>query len=1210
MSEGRGEVTLTFGELDQRARAIGSRLQELSAEGERAVLLYPPGLDFIAAFFGCLYSGVVAVPAYPPRGNRGLPRLASIVADASPRVVLTTSALLPRIQSWLPTVAPDGTALIAMGALELEAAGSWRKPRLQPGTLAFLQYTSGSTALPKGVMVTHGNLLHNEESIRRAFGQSEESVIVSWLPLYHDMGLIGGVLQPLYVGASCVLMSPLSFLQEPLRWLEAISRFRGTTSGGPNFAYDLCVRRIGEEARAGLDLSSWSVAFNGAEPVRAETLDRFAGAFASCGFHRRAFYPCYGLAEGTLFVTGGVQGVPPKVGAFDAAELALGRVQAAQDEGAARRLVSCGGSWMGQEVVVVDPGTGAPAASGGVGEIWVSGPSVAQGYWGKPDATVETFAARLASRPDDAFLCTGDLGFFQNGELFVTGRLKDLVIIRGRNHYPQDIELTAEASHDAVRPGCSAAFSIDAGGEERLVLALELERRALSAPDVEGIAAAVRQAVAAEHEVLVHEVVLLRQGGVPKTSSGKVQRHAVRAGYLTEELDLVGRSRAGSAGGPAGIADGGTASGLSRDRLWGLEAEERRGALLAFLRQRVATATQADPAGLGMDEPLTALGLDSLSALQVLGNIEGELGVAASLAPLLEGCSLSQLADEVLERLDKAEASAALSPSEVLAAEPRLSREQEGLWLFEKLTPGAGVYNIAVAARVRGGVDAGRLRRSLQALVDRHPALRTTVRELGGVPVPEIRPAGTDMELREWDASSWSEEELLAHLHREAFRPFDLEHGPLLRVGLFASESGEAALCLAVHHMVADFWSLAVLAREWGILYGQGDDAARPALLQALPGPARRQAEALAGEAGQRLWAYWLERLAGELPVLELPADRPRPATPSFRAAAATVRLGGGPTALLHAASRRDKVTPYVWLLAAFDVLLHRYTGQTDLLVGSPTAGRRAAGLAGLVGYFVQPVALRTDLSGEPGFRQVVARVRATVAGALEHAELPLPDLVERLLPVRNPSRAPLFQILFVFQKSPLEAGDARGEALASFALGQPATLDLGGGLILESLPLAERRSQFDLTLILAETGDGFGATLEYASDLFDRPTMERLLGHFATLLDGSLADPERAVGELPLLATAERDQLLVEWNGTAAASPIGCLHELFAAQAARTPEAPAIVSQGRETSYGELERRSRRLARRLRALGVGPEVRVGVCLERTPDLVVALLGV
>lgn len=538
------ERHLTYGELDRQARTLAALFQSLRSKGERALLLYPPGLDYIAAFFGCLYAGVIAVPAYPPRNDRALPRLQAIIQDAGATLVLSTGAVFSKMDAMfkqapnlrrLKWVATDGP--IAAGS------GEWREPGAQPDTLAFLQYTSGSTGIPKGVMLTHRNLLHNEAAMYTRFEHSAESIGVSWLPTYHDMGLIGGMLQPLYGGFPCIMMAPASFIQRPFRWLQAISRYRGTTSGGPNFAYDHCVRNITPEQKAELDLSSWVLAFNGAEPVRSETLERFAAAFEPCGFRREAFYPCYGLAEASLIVSGGTKGIAPAAERLDKGALEQNRVVPPSEGTAAISLVGCGQTIPDQEIVIADIASGERCFAGEVGEIWVSGPSIAKGYWKRPYETDETFGALL---PDGKgpFLRTGDLGFLKEGALFVTGRLKDLIVIQGRNHYPQDIERTVERSAAIFRPGCGAAFSVEINGEERLVLVQEIDFR--QKPD-EKVIGAVRLAVAKEHELEVHAAVLIRPGTLPKTSSGKIQHRLCRSKFLENGLEVLLEWKGGNA---------------------------------------------------------------------------------------------------------------------------------------------------------------------------------------------------------------------------------------------------------------------------------------------------------------------------------------------------------------------------------------------------------------------------------------------------------------------------------------------------------------------------------------------------------------------------------------------------------------------------------------------------------------------------------------
>ncbi|HEY9694351.1 MAG TPA: fatty acyl-AMP ligase [Oculatellaceae cyanobacterium] len=534
------DSSFTYGELHQKAQAIASYLQSQKAFQERVLLLFPPGLEFAAAFFGCLYAGAVAVPAYPPRPNQSASRLQAIAADAKAKIALTTQAVLAHIQPQLELFSDLQTLQWqATDNLDYNWAQDWQKVKISSDTLAFLQYTSGSTSTPKGVMITHGNLLHNLSLIYQAFQHSSDSRGVIWLPPYHDMGLIGGVLQPLYGGFPVVLMPPMIFLQKPFYWLQAISRYQATTSGGPNFAYDLCVRKITEEQRATLDLSSWEVAFNGAEPVRAETMEQFATLFAPCGFRREAFYPCYGMAETTLIIAGGDKTALPIVKTVEENALKQHQVIPNNNHIGSQDLVSCGQSLSSLQVVIANPETLTPCLPNEVGEIWVSGASVAQGYWNNPQATKDSFQAYLADSQQGPFLRTGDLGFLDQDELFVTGRLKDLIIIRGRNYYPHDIELTVAQAHPSLRLGCGAAFTINREDGVRLVIVQEVERQYLRHLNVAEVVGKIRQAVLEQHELQIHTVALIKTATLPKTSSGKIQRYVCREQFLAQKLEIL-----------------------------------------------------------------------------------------------------------------------------------------------------------------------------------------------------------------------------------------------------------------------------------------------------------------------------------------------------------------------------------------------------------------------------------------------------------------------------------------------------------------------------------------------------------------------------------------------------------------------------------------------------------------------------------------------
>ncbi|MBK4731660.1 fatty acyl-AMP ligase [Oxynema sp. CENA135] len=534
---------LTYAQLDDRARAIAVALQEKVPPGSRALLLYPfsDGLEFVPAFFGCLYAGIVAVTTYPPRPNQSLEGFEARVTSSETTIALTTQALLDLIRGNLPKDSPLASIhWIATDTLSTDTARQWHPPEVGADTLAFLQYTSGSTGTPKGVMVTHRNILHNSEAIYRGFDHNGDSRGVIWLPQYHDMGLIGGVIQPVYGGFPVVLMSPMTFLQKPFHWLQAISRYRATTSGGPNFAYDLCIRSVTEEQKQQLDLSCWQVAFSGAEPVRAETLGRFTEAFAECGFRREAFYPCYGMAETTLLASGGLKSEAPIVRYVDGAALDERRVVPTDPSNPqGRAVVGCGRTWLGQEIAIVDPDTLQRCDRDRVGEIWVAGDGVGRGYWNQPEQSDRTFNAYLADTGEGPFLRTGDFGFLDDGELFVTGRLKNMMIVWGRNHYPQNIELTMQQSHPVLRLNGGAAFSLDRGGEDHLVVINEVERTALRRLDPEEVIGAIRIAILKQHEIQPSAVVLVKPGSTPKTSSGKVQRHVCRDRFLAGTLPVV-----------------------------------------------------------------------------------------------------------------------------------------------------------------------------------------------------------------------------------------------------------------------------------------------------------------------------------------------------------------------------------------------------------------------------------------------------------------------------------------------------------------------------------------------------------------------------------------------------------------------------------------------------------------------------------------------
>ncbi|MDZ7342129.1 MAG: AMP-binding protein, partial [candidate division KSB1 bacterium] len=708
-------ILVTYADLDRRARAIGAWLQSLGAAGERALLIYPPGIEYVTAFFGCLYAGVTAVPAYPPdptRLNRTLPRLQAIARDAQAALALTNDSILSMIKIMrvgskvtdslekVPFFKKFGSSLgnflsqraAVLNAKDLsdlrwlstediknDAAEEWQEPRIDKDTLAFLQYTSGSTGIPRGVMLSHENLLYNLALIHEGFGITPECEGVIWLPIYHDMGLIGGVLQPLYGGLACTLMSPIDFLQRPLRWLNTISRIKDAQviSGGPNFAYDLCARKVTPEQKAKLSLGHWKVAFSGAEPVRPETIDRFTETFQPCGFKREAFYPCYGLAEATLFVSGGYNADPPVILNIKKSELKNNRfIEATPDENDRQPAVGCGHTYGDQIIAIVNPETFEECQPNEIGEIWISGTSVAKGYYNRPEETQATFRAQIKAKEGRYFLRTGDLGYLKEGELFITGRIKDLIIIRGRNHYPQDIEFTVENSHPNLRPGCSAVFSADVEDQERLIIVVEV--RNPKKLDAEEVIGAIRRSVTEAHELQAYAVVLIKPRTISKTSSGKIQRRATKNEFLEGKLQVVAEWR----------ASGHIQTDISKEPSLEVEpaitttAEKEAlpiapkkkssdiAAIESWLVAKIAENLELDPGEIDIHEPFVSFGLDSAQAVGLAGDLEEWLGRKLSPTLVWDYPTIESLATFLAEEKAETTVTAEKSTPKISDSEP------------------------------------------------------------------------------------------------------------------------------------------------------------------------------------------------------------------------------------------------------------------------------------------------------------------------------------------------------------------------------------------------------------------------------------------------------------------------------------------------------------------------------------------------------------
>ncbi len=1245
------EERISYAQLDRRARAIAAELQARGAAGRRVLLVFDPGLEYNAALFGCLYAGAVAVPVYPPdpfRAQRTLPRLQSILQDAQADFVLSSEAILEFSRPGLRAV--RSAEVIALEDISESAAARWSLAGADPQQVALLQYTSGSTGTPRGVILTHANLMHNLAALHRL--DRENAVGVTWLPPYHDMGLIGTVMLPVHSGRPLVMLSPLSFMQRPVRWLLAVTRYRGTTTGSPNFGYELCVRKVAPQERRQLDLSSWTVTVNGSEPIRAGTIDRFVEAFGPCGFRREAFYPAFGMAESTLLVSGAHPDDAPLLAAFSEPALRRNRVRpVSPDEPGARRMVGCGQPIPDGEIVIVNPRTRRPMPQARVGEIWVRSPSVGLGYWNRPEESRRMFEARLAADgeyahellseellshedpgdhlPGDVadtrktYLRTGDLGFIHEGELFIAGRLKELIILAGRNYYPHDIERTVERAHPALKPDGGAAFGAEIGGEERLVVVHEVARP--KRYDLNEVLRAIQAELAQQYELSAFAVLLIPTGSLPKTSSGKTRRRHCCEMFLRGEFRALAQWR----------ADEACAGPDSRSEPPQGEVERRLGRLWSEVLGIAAVGRQDD---------FFALGGQSLRAVQLAGRIQTEFGVEVPLERLFAGPTLAEMGAEI-ERL-AAEAPLPGAPGTPDAPAPcarrrpiprrkaeapaALSFAEQRLWFFDQLQPGHPFYNLPAAARLRGALDLDVLRRSLHNLVARHESLRTTYPAGQGLARRQVHPPGDTpfevVDLRPVDGAR-REVELQRLLRDEASRSFNLAEGPLFRCVVYRLADEEHVVLFSVHHIVVDGWSLGVMVEELGALYQaalEGRKAELPRLEIQYADFAAWQLEHVEAEVLQRELDYWQRVFQDEPPVLQLPYDHPRPPVQTFRGALRPFCLPAGLAQRLQELAREQRTTLFTVLLTALKAMLSRHCRQQDVTVGTVVANRTRPELERLVGFFANTLALRTDLSGDPSFRDLLGRVSRVVIEAFAHQELPFDKLVERLDPRRYRNQAPLFQTALVLENMPLRLPGGPGA--------QPKPLLIDNGT-----------AKYDLALLVTETDERIAGYAEYSTDLFEPATIDRLLGSFATLLQAALRDPDTPVSRLPLLdapsraqvlrlsrtrrmasvdspslsararsrAGAERGQEAVSAEPLAPAEPPApCLHQLFEAQARQRPHAIAVVADGRPVTYAELDERANRLAWRLRRLGLDPEAPITVCLPRSLDQVTAMLAV
>ncbi|MFX1737702.1 AMP-binding protein [Paraburkholderia sp. A1RI_3L] len=1103
---------LNYAALDAGARRLAAVLRRHGAAGDRVLLMLPSGLDYVVSFFACQYAGMIAVPAYPPEAQHSahVERLRRMTSDCAARIAVLDASSRAGLAAAVAGNGLGDAVLVDASARDVDPSAGFCVEHVDPQAIAFLQYTSGSTASPKGVMVGHANLCINVAVMAHAMDCRPGDRMFSWLPLYHDMGLIAGVLMPLLCGFPVTLVSPLHFLERPARWLTGVATERATHTGGPDFAFRLCAERVRDAQLDGLDLSSLRVAFCGSEPIRQATFESFVARFASHGLDPRVMYACYGLAEATLFVSGVKAGTGAAERRFSASALARPTPLAlpSASDADAKAVVGCGGPAWAHTFAIVDPDTRARVPQGRVGEIWCSGPSVTQGYWHNAQATADTFLDDTPGFPG-RWLRTGDLGFIDAGELFVCGRRKDMIVLRGENVYPQDLEAVLADRVESLRRGRIAAFPIEGaeGAEETEAIGVAAEvprgrgRRIASERIFGAISSALGEAFGYE----VGLILLLEPGDLPRTSSGKLQRSACFDAWRSAAIV------------PFAVHD---ARHRSRDAIAAKKPQDEPLTATARVIAEVWRDVLDIPLP-GASDDFFLLGGRSLLALKVAARLRERFArdvppglLFAHTTPAALGFALDTRWSSPTGDVPAPAALARRS-----AGDAPLSLPQERLWVLWRLDPQSAAYNVPITLSFDGPPDIDATRAAIDALVRRHEALRTRFVEVSDVPRQQIVPAEQSASAWTWDvvdldeAYSKQRGTLDAALYERTRTPFDLQRGPLVRA-TFLRCASQHVLHIVMHHIVVDGWSVDILLREFAAAYRaarRGETnvlAALPALPVQYADYASWQREHFAGEGRAVFDAqldYWRTRLSGYDQPIDLPTDHERCAPYDPRAASTRVCIPPALTARLESLARAERATLFMVLLAAFYALLYRYSHARDIVVAVPVAGRDRVETDGLIGFFVNTLAMRASVKGSDSFVTLLRAVRDDSTQAQANAGVPFDRVVaahgERREHASGLAAHPLAQIKFVLHDEFATSLDLDG---------------VRGSLMQTDASTVEAR--FELALDVLRRGDeGLDCVFAYAAALYDEAFVAQFAQHYVALLDEVAAAPACAIAQFML---------------------------------------------------------------------------------------------
>ncbi len=1141
--------SLTYAQLDARGCRMGAALARHVEPGARVVIACEPGEDFVVAFLGVIYAGAVAVPVPVPRFGNQSQRVETIMRDAAARAIVVRDVQQLTLPDAVVVLSPDAA----------EDADRW-SPRFGRGDqLAFIQYTSGSTSAPKGVTVTHASVLANSRLLRRALAYDGNSVSLTWLPPSHDMGLIEGLLQPILHGVGALVMAPDHFLRHPLHWLTAIDSFKVTHSGGPNFAYQLCIERAQARVLAALDLSSWRLAYVGAEPIRHVVLQAFGDTFAACGFNRTAWHASYGLAEATLLVSEG----PAEPVSVNARALEQGEVvRVATGSTGARTLVRCGQPYPEMRLAIFDPETAQPCLTDRVGEICIAGASVTRGYWAGEQAPV--VADPLVDQAGTAWLRTGDLGFLDDGKLVITGRRKELIIINGRNLLPQDLELAIKSAIPRLKrmPVAFDAFGLAQYPDGGLIIAIEATASEVMA--FAEIREAIQRAMAEEFAVECAEIIAIARGEVRQTTSGKLMRGDLRRRFGNGELDVLARW--------TGAPSGSGADALARAETVSDLLNAKFGPIAAL-----------------MDKTLAQLGGESLFAARLANAIFKRDASAPHPAALLRMTLKALLIPEPVSEHDR---KAMREPATASSAVTPATDAQRGLFFLNRMWQNDDPFVLTFAGLLGSDIEASRLASALRALTVRHPLLRSTFRASDAGGIVEF------VELGELTGGvcEFDDPTCLA-FETARLAAASLHGGALFSASLYRSDGQGTGLVIRVHHAIADAASLAAAWTDLARLYA-GEQ------LEPVPVRAAEREAAEIAERGVAAAQFWRTRLAGAPLGFELPPDFQRPVRPTFSSARATIELPVATSSAIDQIAQQRGISPAAVCLAVFAGLCMRQTDSRDIVIGVPIRMRTGAEAEAEVGLLARTVLTRITVAADA----TAAAVLDEADRALFDAQMQQPFLLESVLRELDGSPAegvPVPRLLFNWL-----VDDGTGQPISAWVQGRSGVQIGPANLPIAMLETRAPPAYHDLTLHVTLDAGQYRATAHYARDVFRPERIERLLEQFGNLAHQLATQPDGCLSDLPLLGADELAQLNRFAGPDEGRAPARLLHQLFHEQVVRTPDAQALAALDGALTYAQLDQRSNVLAQRLQNAGIVPGDRVGIHLARNVELIVATLAV